>query len=111
MKTKRRRLNVPKPPAPPKPPKFPNLGRGKRRTADVEDVERKAFSETRQAEYDAPDDVLSELLTARIFEQHPDLSKDDYPAFWINNFQLAPNEDDKAAVDHIRKLIDEMEGS
>ena len=115
MKTKRRRQSgspVPKLPAPPKPPKvpaFPNLGRGKRRKADVEDIQRKAFSETRQAEYDAPDDVLSELLSARILEQHPDIGKDDYPAFWISNFQLQPNEDDKAAVDHIRKLIAEME--
>lgn len=107
--------NVPKPPSPPEvkapvsaTPKPPSPHRRRREAIQTgQDIERRAIREQDHKAYDVPDDVLSSLLVERIMGQHPNLRDDDYEAFWIRNFQLEPNDDDRAAVEHVTKLIEE----
>jgi hypothetical protein len=132
---KARRKGLPTPPTPPKPPKLPSLRRGQAERPAMrepnpffsddlyraqengatlgqvrqEEIEGKSRREQDMSHYATPEDILGPLLSARILAQHPEIDKDDYLAFWTRNWQLEPNEDDRAAAEHIIKLIDELE--
>lgn len=115
MRTKanRQRRGIPKPPKPPTAPQLHparhahTKGMLRPRAADIE---RKAAREQDMSAYKTPDDILGPMLMERILAQHPEIDKESYQAFWVRNFQLEPNEDDRAAVEHITKLLRDMEG-
>jgi hypothetical protein len=67
------------------------------RQADLREIEDRAFQETRQADYDAPDDVLGPLMREKIKAQQPRHERESFSQFWAETLRAEPDEEKKTA--------------
>ena len=67
------------------------------RQADLREIEDRAFQETRQADYDTPDDVLGPLMREKIKAQQPRHERESFSQFWAETLRAEPDEEKETA--------------